>query len=109
MREDRFVGTAKHARQVVSAVHAEIVRRLSPQRVGDMVDNLMASASAGNHKAAELVLKLSGVLDFDPDKLESHLVEVTDYPTLNQLSFEEAEEIRQSIRPPAKAKGSRRI
>lgn len=109
MRNERFNGTARHARQFVSAVHAEIVRRLSPQRVGDMVDNLMASASAGNHKAAELVLKLSGVMDFDPDKLECHLVEVADYPTLNGLSFEEADEIRDSIRPKQKAKASRRI
>jgi len=109
MRDERFVGTAKHAREVVSAVHAEIVRRLSPQRIGDMVDNLMASASAGNHKAAELVLKLSGVLDFDPDRLQSHLVEVTERPMLNGLSFDEAEEIRETIQPKAKAKASRRI
>jgi len=112
MGNRKFAGAAKHARSYTTSIHAELVKRLTPQRFGDLVDNLITSANAGNTKAAELVLKLSGVMDFDPDGLRSHLEMVSQTPLLHGLDTEEADEILEDLypsKPAMRAKDSRRV
>lgn len=112
MANRKFAGAAKHARSYTSPLHAELVKRLTPQRFGDMVDNLLTSASGGNTKAAELVLKLSGVLDFDPDGLRSHLEIVAQSPFIHGVGPDEADELLEDLYPAkltCKPKDSRRI
>jgi len=107
-----FAGAARHARSYTTSIHAELVKRLTPQRFGDLVDSLLNSANAGNTKAAELVLKLSGVMDFDPDGLRSHLERVAQAPFLHGVGPGETDEILEDLYPSKsakKAKDSRRV
>jgi hypothetical protein len=112
MGNRKFAGAANHARSYTTSIHWELVKRLTPQRFGDLVDNLITSANSGNTKAAELVLKLSGVMDFDPDGLRTHLERVTQAPLLHGVSPVETDEILEDLYPSKtakKAKDSRRV
>lgn len=112
MAERIYSGAATNARTYTRALHKELVKRLNPERFGEFVDNLIGAANSGNTKAAELVLKLSGVMDFDPDGLRSHLDTVSKSPFVYGLNNEETDEILDELYPPKtgnKPKGSRRI